>query len=147
MATSIIYAFFLFLVASYSVQPAVGYEGTLSLGTPVQSNDGLSRRADARNISVRYHDSINRLGLDSYCGIPGNLTHIPQSNYAVEDCRTLMNTLAGNPSAGYYSGWWDVKDWDYCRAGAGDYSWMMIAGWETCNFAVVMPDCPEIATP
>lgn len=142
---SIIYAFMLFLVALSSVQPAFGYEGTLSLGSPAQPNDGLSRRTDARNISFRYHNSINRLGLDSYCGTPINLTHTPQSYYAVEDCRQLISTLAGTGSAGYYNGWWDVKDWDYCKT--EDHYWMNIVGWETCNFAVVMPNCSNFSTP
>lgn len=142
---SILYNFLIFLAASFSVQTAMNYLSMLSLDSQARSNDVLSKRADARNVSVRYHDSINRLGHDSYCGTPSNLSHVENFHFAVNDCATLINTLAGNASAGYYSGWWDVKDWDYCEVGT--YSWMMVAGWETCNFAVVIPECSNIATP
>lgn len=146
---TIFYAFLLALalLTSSSLQVAwtVDHSSTLSLRHGAQSNDVISRRADARNTTIRYHDSNNRFGHDSYCGPPRNQTQIQNHQYRVNDCVALINTLAGNAADGYYSGWWEVKDWDYCRV--GNYSWMMIAGWETCNIAVVTPDCSDSATP
>lgn len=144
---SIFFTFLLALLASSSLQRAwiVDYPSTLSLRDGAQSNDVISKRADAHNVTIRYRDSNNRFGHDSYCGPPRNQTQIQNHTYVVNDCVALINTLAGNAADGYYSGWWEVKDWDYCRT--GNYSWMMIAGWETCNIAVVTPDCSNSTTP
>lgn len=134
------------VIATNGFPSTISDSFTTPTPTPTWPPEITSRRDDGRNTSVRYHDSINRFGHDSYCDTPSNLTRNPRFQFAVEDCATLINILAGDASAGYFSGWWDVKDWDFCKA--ENYSWILIAGWETCNFAVVMPDCPStIATP
>lgn len=79
-----------------------------------------------------------RFGLQSYCDLPYNKSEVGRHQYMIEDCVKLIDLLAGEDN---YKGYWMVMDHD-CSPNE-DYWWITVAGWGTCNFAMVVPTCGE----
>lgn len=131
----IIFAFFLALMASIFSDVAISHDNmsTSQIRTPI-----LQRR---RPVILNYQDPSLRFGHESFCTSPDPFQEIASVNqtYMVADCDRLIHMLRGDD--GRYGGWWLVEDLE-CKPD-GDYWWAMVAGWKSCNFAVVTPDCPS----
>lgn len=87
---------------------------------------------------VIYHESELPFGFEAYCDLWSldNPSIIEGHQYTVEDCKKLINDLIGQHAFG---GYWLAED--YNCISSKDHWWMTVAGWGTCNFAVVDPHC------
>lgn len=98
-----------------------------------------SKRADTHNFSVNLKPSLNRFGHDMFCSNVDNIKHTNESYFGVDDCEKLFDGLAG--PIGYYNYWFSVNDQDCSQC--NDPRWIPVVGKQSCNFAVLMPGCPD----
>ncbi|KAJ0106758.1 hypothetical protein J7T55_001282 [Diaporthe amygdali] len=138
----VICAFFLALIASVSSYTLSHPPSIVPPHDRALQDRVISASPQIHTVTVVYDFSDYHPGNASHCGPFENRSETPNTPFIVEDCKTLLRlVIAGDPS---HTGWWAVKDED-CRQGE-DYWWTTVAGWETCNLAVVMPDCPSSFT-
>lgn len=131
----IVYAYFLVFLATISLEAAVSHHSE----EPSRSRHfDIAKRSDAHRVYFDYYagGSLGRDCRFSY----GNIDHTQTNYYMVQDCVKLIQALAGHDEL--YTGSWYVSDKD-CFQG-DDYWWITVAGWGTCNFAIVMPTCSSI---
>lgn len=128
----IIYGFLLAFAASLSSGVARRNQSTI-LPCDSEHNGG-------HNLSVTRHPSMNRFGRATFCR---NIESINRTNddsyFMVDDCLQLFGDLAGR--TGDYKDYFTVNDED-CRPCDGPF-WIPVAGHQSCNFAVSMPNCSD----
>lgn len=98
-----------------------------------------SEQNDGHNLSVTRHPSMNRFGRATFCRSIGNINRTNDESYfIVDDCLQLFGDLAGR--TGDYKDYFTVND-QSCRPCESPF-WITVAGHQSCNFAVSMPNCP-----
>lgn len=130
----VIFIFFLAFLASFSSGTTFHDHGVEPLHGFMRRQKAISKREDAHPVSVNFQTSTFRFGLESYCDVPFNVTTLGGHQYKIEDCVGLIDLLAGHD---HYRGYWLIGDWRCLTS--GDYWWATVAGYGTCNFAVVAP--------
>ncbi|KAG6361243.1 hypothetical protein INS49_009467 [Diaporthe citri] len=127
---------FLAFLASSSSEIALPYQGIESPLSRMRRQSGTEH-----TYYVGFSQNSNfHFGLESYCTMPSNRTEVDGHQYNIEDCVQLIDFLAGED---HYNDFWMVEDYD-CST-MGDCWWMTVAGWGTCNFAIVAPACEPLS--
>lgn len=128
----IIYIFLAVFAASLS-SAATGRKQSTILPCKSEQNGG-------HNLSVTRHPSMNRFGRATFCRNIGNINRTNDDSYfMVDDCLQLFGNLAGR--TGDYKDYFTVNDQDCLPCDCP--FWITVAGHQSCNFAVSMPNCPN----
>lgn len=98
-----------------------------------------SKPEGTHNFSVNLKPSLNRFGHAMFCSNVDNIKYTNESYFEVDDCVKLFDGLAG--PIGYYNYWFSVNDPDCSQC--DDPRWIPVVGKQSCNFAVLMPGCPD----
>lgn len=114
------------------------YSGAAAL-KPSSDASCTSKRRDTHNFSVNSKPSVNRFGHAMFCSNVDNIKHTNESHFEVDDCVKLFDGLAG--PIGYYNYWFSVNDLDCSQC--DDPRWIPVVGKQSCNFAVLIPGCPD----
>lgn len=99
----------------------------------------ISKQKDTHNFAVNMKASISRFGHAMFCSNVDNIKRTNESHFDVDDCVKLFDGLAG--PIGYYNYWFSVNDLDCSQC--DDARWIPVVGKQSCNFAVLMPGCPD----